>query len=210
MSVNGTISSTISVGGVSMSSTITRSKSSVVSHNFSLPAGNASTDWARTDNDTGEATLASAHTITDGDVVCVSWSGGCRYGMVATVDGTSVVVEGGAGDNLPVDDTTVTVSTVQHLNTDFSGDEVYIAAASCDQNANIHFRTSEASGAGGSVLAKNLAQNEAWEWHSTDGTDPSADATNDLAGSLISQVDAANRSTTAATLKLAVLYDGVS
>jgi len=209
MSVNGTISTVVSIGGVSMSSTITRTKSSPLSHSITVPAGNTSTDFTKTDNDTGEAELASAHTITDGDVVDVFWgTASVRYGMIATVDGTTVGLEGGAGDNLPDSDTTLIVATQQHINTaDLDGDEVYMVAAAMDQIGHMHLRSSEASGAGGSLLAKRLAANEVWEWHSTVGTDPADDASNDLAGSTLAQIDVSNGSTTAATFKFAALYD---
>lgn len=86
-------------------------------------AGSLST---RTDNDTGTVTMGSGgHTITTGEVVDVYWSGGVRYGMtVGTVSGTSVPIDAGNGDNLPTQDTAVTVVVQTSLNVAIDGDNV--------------------------------------------------------------------------------------
>lgn len=73
-----------------------------------MDAQNVGTLTTRTDDNTGEATLAAGHNIISTDVVDVYWSGGVRYGMVATVTGNVVALEGGAGDNLPAQDTAIT------------------------------------------------------------------------------------------------------
>ena len=66
----------------------------------------------RTDANTGTVTMDSgSHTIETGDTVNVYWAGGERKGMtVGTVSGTTVPIDGGSGDDLPVADTEVYVS----------------------------------------------------------------------------------------------------
>jgi hypothetical protein len=60
----------------------------------------------RTDDNTGVVTLATGHGILTNDVVDVYWAAGVRYGMDATVSGSAVTVDGGAGDVLPSESTT--------------------------------------------------------------------------------------------------------
>lgn len=64
----------------------------------------------RTDDDTGVISLAT-HTFITSDTVEVYWNGNAnsRLGMTATVSADNVTVDGGAGDNLPVTTTVMTV-----------------------------------------------------------------------------------------------------
>jgi|GEM_PF-790440 len=91
-----------------------------------INSNNTGTLSTRTDNDTGVASLTSGHTIGDGNTVDVYWSGGVRYGMTASVSGNEVTIDGGAGDNLPVQDTAITVTTRTRINCSFDGDNIDI------------------------------------------------------------------------------------
>lgn len=91
-----------------------------------IAAAQVGTLSTRTDNDTGIATLSTGHGIETLDVVDVYWSGGVRYGMDATVSGNAVTVDGGAGDNLPVQDTAVTVVVQTAIEVNFDGDDAQI------------------------------------------------------------------------------------
>lgn len=69
----------------------------------------------RTDNETGEITMAAGgHGITTAQVVDLYWDGGARYGItVGTVAGTTVPIgadNSGTGDNLPLVNTDVLVA----------------------------------------------------------------------------------------------------
>ena len=76
-----------------------------VAANSALNSGTLTT---RTGNDEGVATLQANHTIvTSGALVDVYWTGGSRYGMTATKDVNAITIAGGAGDNLPDQDTAV-------------------------------------------------------------------------------------------------------
>jgi len=55
----------------------------------------------RTNEASGVITAGTGHTIANNHVVDVYWTGGRRFGMVATVDNLAVTVINGAGDNLP-------------------------------------------------------------------------------------------------------------
>lgn len=82
----------------------------------------------RTDNDTGVVTAATGHGIEGGDVVDVYWSGGVRYGMdVTDVTDNAITVDGGAGDNLPDQDSTITAIVEQiDWEMDWDGDDAQI------------------------------------------------------------------------------------
>lgn len=78
-----------------------------------MPAAKVGALTTRTDNDTGVLTMVTGHGIITADKVDVFWANpdgtrGCRYNMDATVAGDAVSIDGGAGDNLPADETDVT------------------------------------------------------------------------------------------------------
>lgn len=63
----------------------------------------------RTDDDTGTIT-ADSGSLTTGSTVSVSWSGGSRSGMTATVTTSTISIDGGTGDVLPAADTECTLT----------------------------------------------------------------------------------------------------
>ena len=80
----------------------------------------------RTDDDTGEATLSTGHGILTSDLVDVYWDGGVRFGMLASVSGNAVSLDGGAGDALPAEDTACTVVKQTPIEVNFDGDDLQI------------------------------------------------------------------------------------
>lgn len=90
-----------------------------------LVAAQTGTLTTRTDNDTGVATLTTGHGIVNGKVD-VYWATGVRYGMDATVATNAVTVDGGAGDNLPDQDTACTVVIPTAVEVNFDGDTLEI------------------------------------------------------------------------------------
>ena len=78
-----------------------------ITYGLARPAGTLTT---RADDDTGIVTLPTGHGITDSGTVSLSWSGGGRGDMTVTAyDATTVSVDVGDGDNLPAQDTAVSV-----------------------------------------------------------------------------------------------------
>lgn len=62
----------------------------------------------RTDADTGIATVSSGHGVTTNDTVDVFWNAGQVYGMTVTAsDSTTISIDGGSGDDLPIADTEI-------------------------------------------------------------------------------------------------------
>ena len=118
---------TLNVGGVSVGSQIAVSGDHPNPYEVPLPVGKAGTLTTRTDNDTGVATVASGHGVTTSDKVDIYWSGGIRYGMTVTATtSTTISVDAGAGDNLPVATTALVVSKQVAINTAIDGDNIQI------------------------------------------------------------------------------------
>ncbi len=81
----------------------------------------------RTDDDTGVVQLSTGHGILTADVVDVYWADGVRYGMDATVATDDITIDGGAGDVLPAQSTTITALVKQiDLEINFDGDDAQI------------------------------------------------------------------------------------
>ncbi len=201
-----TLTQVASVAGLSIQSALARTASSQISHESTppLPAAKAGSLSTRTDDNTGVVTLAAGHGLEMGDVVDVYWAGAgnYRYGMdVTAVNGNDVTVDGGAGANLPAQDTAVTVGEQVTIDTDFDGDLVKLIVANCSLRAHIAFRDATPT-----VLKEvELQANEAWSWVAGQGI------ANPLAGSPVNDIKASNGDASGtATLRIGVLYDGQS
>jgi len=202
----GIISQNAAVGGLSIQSTVSRTASSQIGHETELPAASAGTLSTRTDDNTGIVTLAEGHGLEIGDVVDVYWgdAGGStyRYGMdVTDVDGNDVTIDGGAGTNLPAQDTAVTVAEQVTLDTDFDGDLLEMIVASASRRSHVGFRDSVPT-----VLKEvELPAGEAWAWAADQGI------ANPLAGNPVNDLKAScGDSAGAATLKIGLLYEAES
>lgn len=114
-----------------------------------IPAANAGTLTTRTDNDTGTVTLSGGHTVVNGRVDAY-WADGSRIGMTATVTVNSVVIDGGAGDNLPAQDAAIRLTNPTEGNIDFTaaaavGAIVYSQLGGSDYPATVVFAESDDS-----------------------------------------------------------------
>ena len=195
-------STNVSIAGMSIQGTRSRTATGQIAHQVSLPAGKAGTLTTRTDDNTGEATLGAGHGLQQNDVVDVLWSGGVRYGMdVGVVVGTVAPIDGGAGDVLPVQDTVLIVTKVVTIDTDFDGDLMKMIAAHSTKRAHLAFRDSVPT----VLKAVELSADEPWSWVSD------AQITNPLTGNPVNDIRASNgASDAAATLKIGVLYESQS
>lgn len=122
------IATAVSGGGLSISRSIARSADSVVGIGpVTLPVGKAGTLTTRTDANTGTITMsAGGHGITTGMIVDVHWPGGVQYKVtVGTVSGTSVPIDLGIGDNLPIATSAVVVTPRVQINASIDGDLLY-------------------------------------------------------------------------------------
>lgn len=203
MSATGTIRSTATVAGVTISSLTTRTAEGMIGQNVALAASKAGTLSTRTSNSVGEATLASGHGITTGLVVDVYWTGGVRYGVtVGTVDGTVVPLsDSGAGDNYPVEDSAIVVAPVSVINADVDADDFQMITVHSAKRAHVAFIDS-----GDAVLAAvEVPANEMWSWVADAGI------ANPLTGNAIDEIHVSNGDSSAATtVKIGILYDSVA
>lgn len=105
-----------------------------------LPAAKTGQLTTRTDNDTGTLSMAGGHGILDGDRLDVYWSGGHRRGMtVGTVAGNSVPVDGGAGDNLPTNLTSITAAVPSEEEFLATGDSLGLIFAKASRRSLVVF-----------------------------------------------------------------------
>lgn len=198
MSVSSSFVKSATVGGKTISGTISRSGDGQNNIDATLPVADDGTLTTRTDNDTGVVTVGSGHAFATSDVVDVFWDGGYRMGMVATVAGNDVTVDGGSGDNLPVEDTAVTISERTAINVAFDGDDVQLIIAKLNDEGVLSFNP----GTSGEVEI-HLDDSEPWSWNLADSS-----PTNPLAGMSVTQVGVSQKSSAdAGTFQLGVIYD---
>ncbi|HJS06193.1 MAG TPA: hypothetical protein VJ809_00990 [Pirellulales bacterium] len=121
---------TLSTGGVSIQKTGSRQGDGLITREVSLPAAKAGTLTTRTDDDTGIVT-SNGHGILDTDTVAVFWNGGRRYGVdVTAVDANTISINAGAGNNLPVVSTPVTIVKQVAINVGIDGDAIKVLGLS--------------------------------------------------------------------------------
>lgn len=194
------------VGGLTVGADFSESNDTSNEYEITLPVGQAGTLTTRTDDDTGVATLSSGHGIETGDVVDVYWTSGgttyVRYGMDATVSGTAVTVDGGAGTVLPAQDTAVVVTIQVEIDWPYDGDMVDAMLLHSSQIAHLDFQESDTTQVAEFLLdtSANTGYYEAWY--------ESSGVSNPLTGNECANIMASNSSSsTAATLKMAFLID---
>ena len=201
-----TISLNVTIGGVSVSKTWTRSGDHPNPYEVTLPVAQAGDLTTRTDDNTGVVTMDSAeHGIETGDKVDVYWDGGVRYGMDATVAGTAVSLDGGAGANLPADETPVTCCVQFEIETSIDGDVAELLVVSLEYAdgaaASVGHIDLQATGAA-TVAEKDLEANKPLF------VDLGSDLANPITGDPIVTCLASHDNTAAtATLKICTLED---
>jgi len=203
MAITGKCNQTLSLPGVSISTTIDRSASGgVPPQDVAVPAAKTGTLSTRTGNTDGTLTMATGHGITDAARIAIFWDGGCAYlGTVDTVVGNDVSFTGAAGDSLPDQDTAVTVQVMTPLDVDFDGDKLSMFAAMSNRRGHVVFEDSVDN----VLSAAELVANEPYLY--IDGII----ATNPLAGNPVDEVHVANGDATApATFKMGGVYDSES
>lgn len=167
--------------------------------NPSVPAARSGTLTTRTDNDTATLTMLAGHGFVTNDVVDVYWSGGSRRGMTATVTVNSVVVDGGAGDNLPPATTEITAMKPVVVPMAVVGNDVRAIATSCQSNVagRVVFKA-----ANGSVITSYSipvgVRSQVWA--------NGLGITNPLAGATVATVEFSHGATTAQEMTAAVTF----
>jgi len=176
MSAQATFSVSLAISGLAseiFQSTITDDSSSVASNGATpMPAAKAGELTTRTDADTGVVTLSEGHGITTGMFCDVFWDGGLRYNMEAAVSDEEVTLDGGGGDNLPDEDTEVTVCEHSVKDIGFDPDTMTLLFVKADKRAAVVFVDEDDN----VLLALDLVPNSTAErpgmlWHNVSGLD---------------------------------------
>lgn len=192
----------VSLGSISQN--VIRSGDAKIELEVSLPAGTAGTLSTRTDDNTGVVTVAS-HSITISDTVDVYWSGGRRYGVDVTAqDATTISIDLGAGDNLPIATTAVVIVKQVAFNAALDGDNAKIIGVS--------YEVADASGYGCRVTLFDSADDTITgldlDANVPNVVDIEGGQTNPYTGDPITDGVASNgSSSTAATLKIQAIVD---
>lgn len=197
MALTSALTLTGSVGGVNVNASLSRTHAGAIPQSVAVPIAKAGTLSTRTNNTDGTLTLGSGHGITTGAVVDLYWSGGARRNVtVGTVSGTSVPISSGSGDNLPVQDTAITVTVQTTVDVDFVGDLLKVLAFYADQRCTVQFLESTTV-----RLAVVLNANEPYLWF-TDMGPANPLATYTISSMKVSQASA----TVAATFTAGIGY----
>lgn len=152
----------------------------------------------RTSASVGTVTMTSgAHTVATGDRVDIYWTGGSRYGVtVGTVSGTAVPFTGGAGTDLPVATTAVTVCVASAADMVVTGSNVVGIALSMTVRGTIVIATSGGAECHSVVFADGGG---AYVWTSQTGV------TNPLSGDSVAKVFATQAGTATASKGVAAV-----
>lgn len=143
-----------------------------------VAAAKTGTLTTRTSDTVGTLTLQSSHGVTTGARLDIYWTvsgvSGRRYGVtVGTVSVNSVPFSGGAGDNLPIAASSVTVMVPTELPVVVTGDDAVSVAAKCPVGGTVVFAASNNS----TLLAVQLTSTvTTYAWVTGYGTNPLASA----------------------------------
>lgn len=131
-----------------------------------IPAAVAGTLTTRTSNTEGVITFSS-HSFTVSDKIGIFWSGGQRhYVTVDSADVTTVTFSAGSGDNLPADESAVTVSKPLELDALVDGDAISgVGVTSNRRNTAVFLDDADAI-----ITAKTTAALQAFAWAANTGT----------------------------------------
>ena len=203
-----TYSLSVQGGGISVQQSVTRNGDLTVAAQVTLPAGKSGTLTTRTDDNTGQLTVASGHGITASDTVDVYWSGGRRYGVdVTAVASTTIDIDLGSGDNLPAAATAVVVCKQVVANVMIDGDNAKLVvvnfAVPGTSTAKSRVTFFDAVSGGGSAVGSglDLAANE------PSVTDVTGGDANGYTGSVILSLVASNGGTAEGTLQVLAEVD---
>ncbi len=201
MAINAVISTQASIAGISVQASNTTTGNAQESYEATLAKAYSGTLGTRTDNDTGVVTLAEGHGVVTGKVV-VSWTETgvrkTRYDVDAVVTANDVAIDAGDGDNLPAEDSTVSVAVQEDLAAAFDGDDLAAIVAKSTKDATLVFYDS-----GGAVLDEvQLYAGGAFVWQTGMGT------TTPITGNAVANVVVGSRDTTAtATFQLGLVQN---
>lgn len=184
--------------------TQTITEDGLISKIVTLSAAKSGTLTTRTDNDTGELTMSGGHGITTGARLDVYWEGGSRRGMtVGTVSSNQVPIDGGTGDNLPADETTITASVPVEEEYLLTGDNLKALVLSADQRCSVSLAGADDAEDYGREVGGSTTTDRTYLWYAEDYNAP----TNPVAGDSVTKVFLSTGATSAATARVEALVE---
>jgi hypothetical protein len=188
------------VGGLAFASVVTIDGVAAIPVSTELAAAKTGTLTTRTDDNTGELTLASGHGVTTGQRIDVYWAAGKRYGMtVGTVASLVVPVDGGAGDNLPIATTAITAQVPTEIPFSVVGNDLQALAAYATRRSMVTLADGSSNHLNVELVPDDPDQ--IYTWTEDDGT------TNPVAGDTLTKTFLSNGSSDGTSLvNLAGLY----
>lgn len=198
MSVDAKITKTVVIGGKTLKESTTIEGEASIFQEETVPAAEAGSLTTKTDADTGVVTVdASGHSITDTDYVDIYWADGCRRNMqVTSVTVNAISVDGGLGDDLPVQDTEVTITIPVEMDVVFSGTKAKSISCYTAKRGQFVFED-----AGGEELAWELGDGIVKEWHDESKED------NPVTGDSIIKAVVSHESTAAQIMQVGIIYN---
>lgn len=189
------IENQFTINGRVYRNTATVSEEGMTSKIVSLSTAKTGQLTTRTDNDTGELTMAGGHGITDGDRLDVYWATGSRRGMtVGTVDVNDVPIDGGAGDNLPDNLTSVTAMVAVEEEFLLTGDNLKALVLSGNQKCSVSLCGADDAEDYGVEIGSATDSGRTFLWYAEDPNAP----TNPVAGDTVTKVFLSNSSSSSA------------
>lgn len=199
MTMPMSVKNNIGLGGKQFSESSSITGDGAIVHDVSVGSAEAGSLTTRTDADTGVVTDDdSSHSITDADLVDLYWDGGSRRGMTVTiVSGADISIDGGLGDDLPVQDTAVAIVIPTELDLAVLGTNVVGIALYTESRGQFVFHD-----VGGEELFKRLGDGVVWSWHENNGE------VNPITGDTIIKALVSHDDVLAAkNMKVGVVYD---
>jgi len=125
---NANFSAVLTAGGLTIQApSVIRTASAAIGLEETLNSAKTGVLTTRSDDNTGTLTMTAGHGLTTGQIVDIYWTGGVQYGVtLGTVSTNSVPIDLGIGDDLPAQDTAVTVCVQTAINQLIDGDEAEI------------------------------------------------------------------------------------
>lgn len=200
MSMTASVTKAHSLGGVDFPEGQSINGDGAIVHDIVTDLAWAGSLTTRTDDDEGTITLDdSDHVVTTGMRVDLYWDGGSRRGCtVGTVAGNAVPFSGGAGDNLPTEDSDIIIGIPTELDIQVDGDNVLAVLLYLSLRGQFTFTDS------GNVEKFNqvIGAEQAFDWNKNSGV------VNPLAGDTIAKVFVSSADPeTQATARVGVLYN---
>lgn len=186
------------IAGESFNSSVSRSNELESVFKPSIPAAITATLSTRTDNDTGILTVATGHGITTSDKLSLFWNGGYKNNVTVTATtSTTISIDLGTGDNLPVLNASLNVGKEEEHTLTIDGDLLTVLAIDSANRSTIHFRDSDDD----SLLVYSIQANEGPIWVEGMGQ------VNPLADADVANVVVANGGLTPLILKVGMLIN---